>query len=230
MPWTQVRRRQLLASRVDTTVAVVSLMRRLQKAPRVLVSASAVGFYGASPNASMEPLDETAPPRPGEFQSDLCAAIEHEARRAEALGVRVVRMRFGVVLGHGGSAYSMQALAARLGLVAVLGHGRQPAPWIHLADAVGVVRFAMAHQTLQGPVNAVAPEAVTQATFAQALAASFGRRAWLRMPGLPLRAVLGEMSTLLLDGQNAVSRAAPGQGYRFVHPQLTGALADLEGT
>lgn len=92
----------------------------------------------------MEPLDETAPPRPGEFQSDLCAAIEHEARRAEALGVRVVRMRFGVVLGRGGGAY--------LGLGAVLGHGRQPAPWIHLADAVGLVRFAMAHPNLQGPV------------------------------------------------------------------------------
>ncbi|WP_409885349.1 TIGR01777 family oxidoreductase [Acidovorax sp.] len=227
MPWTQARRRQLLASRVDTTVAVVSLMRRLHKAPRVLVSASAVGFYGASSNASMEPLDETAPPRPGEFQSDLCAAIEHEARRAEALGVRVVRMRFGVVLGHGGGAYPMQALAARLGLGAVLGHGRQPAPWVHLADAVGLVRFAMAHQTLQGPVNAVAPDAVTQATFAQALAASFGRRAWLRMPRLPLRAMLGEMSTLLLDGQNAVPRAALAQGYRFVHPLLSGALAHL---
>lgn len=225
MPWTQARRRQLLASRVDTTVAIVSLMRRLQKAPRVLVSASAVGFYGASPNASMEPLDETAPPRPGEFQSDLCAAIEHEARRAEALGVRVVRMRFGVVLGHGGGAYPMQALAARLGLGAGLGHGRQPAPWVHLADAVGLVRFAMAHQTLQGPVNAVAPEAVTQATFAQALAASFGRRAWLRMPGLPLRALLGEISTLLLDGQNAVSSAA--LGYRVVHTRLSGALTDL---
>ena len=230
MPWTQARRRQLLASRVDTTVAVVSLMRRLHKAPRVLVSASAVGFYGASPNASMEPLDETAPPRPGEFQSDLCAAIEHEARRAEALGVRVVRLRFGVVLGHGGGAYPMQALAARLGLGAVLGHGRQPAPWVHLADAVGLVRFAMAHQTLQGPVNAVAPEAVTQATFAQALAASFGRRAWLRMPGLPLRVVLGEMSTLLLDGQNAVPSAERDQGYRFCHPRLSAALADLAKT
>jgi uncharacterized protein (TIGR01777 family) len=227
MPWTQVRRRQLLASRVDTTVAVVSLMRRLQKAPRVLVSALAVGFYGASPNASMEPLDETAPPRPGEFQSDLCAAIEHEARRAEALGVRVVHMRFGVVLGHGGGAYPMQALAARLGLGAVLGHGRQPAPWIHLVDAVGLVRFAMAHQHLQGPVNAVAPDAVTQAAFAQALAASFGRRAWLRVPGLPLRAMLGEMSTLLLDGQNAVPRTALGHGYQFVHTQLSGAIAAL---
>lgn len=228
MPWTEARRRQLLASRVDTTVALVSLMRRLHKAPRVLVSASAVGFYGASPNASMEPLDETAPPRSGEFQSDLCAAIEHEARRAEALGVRVVRMRFGVVLGHGGGAYPMQALSARLGLGAVLGHGRQPAPWIHLADAVGLVRFAMAHQYLQGPINAVAPEAVTQAGFAQALAASFGRSAWLRMPALPLRVMLGEMSTLLLEGQNAVPRAVLAQGYRFVHPRLSSALADLE--
>lgn len=227
MPWTQARRRQLLASRVDTTVAVVSLMRRLQKAPRVLVSASAVGFYGASPHASMEPLDETAPPRPGEFQSDLCAAIEHEARRAEALGVRVVRMRFGVVLGHGGGAYPMQALAARLGLGAVLGHGRQPAPWVHLADAVGLLRFAMAHQYLQGPVNAVAPETVTQATFAQALAASFERRARLRVPALPLRTALGEMSTLLLDGQNSVPSAALTHGYRFAHPRLSGALGEL---
>ncbi|WP_228895262.1 hypothetical protein [Acidovorax sp. Leaf73] len=163
MPWAQARRRQLLASRVDTTLAVVSLMRRLQKAPRVLVSALAVGFYGASPNASMEPLDEIAPPRPGEFQSDLCA---------------------------------------------VLGHGRQHAPWIHLADAVGLVRFALAHQTLQGPVNAVAPKAVTQASFARALAAAFGRRVWLRRPGLPLRALLGALSTLLLDGQNAVPSTA----------------------
>ena len=229
MPWTQARRRQLLTSRVDTTVAVVSLMRRLQKAPRVLVSASAVGFYGASTNASMEPLDETAPPRPGEFQSDLCAAIEHEARRAEALGVRVVRMRFGVVLGLGGGAYPMQALSARLGLGAVLGDGRQPAPWVHLADAVGLVRFAMAHQYLQGPVNAVAPDAVTQVTFARALAESFGRRAWLRMPGWPLRAMLGEMRTLLLDGQNAVPSKALTLGYGFVHPRLSGALEDLAG-
>ena len=230
MPWTAARRRTLLASRVDTSVALVVLMRRLHKLPRVLVSASAVGFYGASPYASMQPLDETAPPRPGEFQSDLCAAIEHEARRAEALGVRVVRMRFGVVLGHGGGAYPMQALSARVGLGTVLGHGRQPAPWIHLADAVGLVRFAMAHQTLQGPVNAVAPDAVTQATFAQALAASFGRRAWLRMPGLPLRAMLGEMSTLLLDGHNVVPSAVLAHGYRFVHPRLGGALKELAET
>ena len=85
----------------------------------------------------------------------------------------------------------------------------------------------MAHKHLQGPIKAEAPDAVTQATFALALAASFGRRAWLRLPGLPLRAVLGEMSTLLLDGQNALPCAALGQGYRFVHPRLSGAMVDL---
>lgn len=136
----------------------------------------------------------------------------------------------GVVLGHGGGAYPMQVLSARQGLGAVLGHGRQPAPWIHLADAVGLVRFAMAHLHLQGPVNAVAPDAETQATFARALAASFGRRAWLQIPGLPLRAMLGEMSTLLLDGQNAAPGAAMAHGYLFVHPLLNDALADLAET
>ncbi|MES2585256.1 MAG: TIGR01777 family oxidoreductase [Pseudomonadota bacterium] len=229
MPWTAARRRTLLDSRVGVTAAVVNLMRRLQQPPRVLVSASAVGFYGASPNASFEPLDETAGPRRGEFQSDLCAAIEHEARRAEGLGVRVVRMRFGVVLGQGDGAYPMLALSARLGLGAVLGSGRQAAPWIHLDDAVGMLRFAMANDSLQGPVNAVAPDTLPQAQFAQALAASFGRRVWLRIPDAPMRVLLGEMSTLLLDGQNARPRAACVAGYRFVHPIMEGAFAALTG-
>ncbi len=227
MPWTAARRRVLLASRVDTTMAVVALMRRLHHRPQVLVSASAVGFYGASPNASMEPLDENAPPRPGEFQSDLCAAIEHEARRAEALGVRVVRLRLGVVLGNGGGAYPMQALSARLGLGAVLGHGRQAAPWIHLTDAVGLIRFALARSDVQGPINAVAPDGVSQRNFVQALAASFGQRVWLAMPAAPLRWAMGEMSTLLLEGQNVVPQAALALGYSFVHPNLPGALRDL---
>ncbi len=227
MPWTAARRRALLASRVGVTAAVVDLMRRLQQPPCVLVSASAVGFYGASPDASFEPLDEAAPPRPGEFQSDLCAAIEHEARRAEGLGVRVVRMRFGVVLGRGDGAYPMLAFSARLGLGAVLGSGRQPAPWLHLDDAVGMVRFALAQDRLHGPVNAVAPSTPSQAQFAQALAASFGRRIWLRMPDAPIRVVLGEMATLLLDGQNAIPGAAVAAGYHYAQPGLEGALGDL---
>ena len=227
MPWTAARRQALLASRICITAAVLELMRRLEQTPRVLVSASAVGFYGATPNAAFTPLDETQPARAGEFQSDLCVAIEHEARRAESLGARVVRLRFGVVLGRGDGAYPMQALAARLGLGAVLGTGHQPAPWIHLDDAVGLIQFALNHEGLKGAVNAVAPQTPTAAGFAKALAASFGRAVHLRMPDVLLRRLLGEMSTLLLDGQNVVPRAALAAGYRFVHPSLSGALVAL---
>lgn len=225
MPWTAARRRTLLASRVGITQRLVALMRRLEQRPRVLVSASAVGFYGAVNDGS--PCTEAGLPRPGEFQSDLCAAIEHEARRAEALGVRVVRLRFGVVLGREDGAYPMQALAARLGLGAVLGNGRQPAPWLHRDDAVGLIRFALDHGELSGAVNAVAPDTPHQAGFAQALAASFGRRAWLRAPAWPLRLLAGEMSTLLLDGQNVVPAAALAAGYRFRHATLQAALSNL---
>ena len=229
MPWTPARRRSLLRSRVDTTTALMALMQRLQRPPRVLVSASAVGYYGATPHASMEPRDESAPPRPGEFQSDLCRAIEDEAQRAQALGVRVVCLRLGVVLGHGGGAYPLQALAARFGLGAILGRGQQPAPWIHISDAVGLIRFGVARDDVRGAVNAVAPQGVTQAQFVQELAASQGRRARWSLPAWPLRALLGEMSTLLLDGQNAVPRAATMLGYRFVHPDLPGGLQALSG-
>jgi uncharacterized protein (TIGR01777 family) len=227
-PWTTARRRTLLASRVGTTAALVALMRRLQQAPRVLASASAVGYYGASPaGAPFEPCDESSPPRPGQFQSDLCVAIEHEARRAEALGVRVVRLRFGVVLGPGGGAYPMQALAARWGLGAVLGSGRQAAPWVHIDDAVGLIRHALAHPRLSGAMNVVAPDITPQARFARSMAASFRRHVWFRLPAAPLRWAAGEMSTLLLDGQNALPGVALGTGYRYRHPTLDGAMAAL---
>lgn len=227
LPWTAARRRELLSSRVDVTQALLGLMRRLARPPRVLVSASAVGYYGATLEPTAEPLDESSPPRPGQFQSDLCSAIEHEARRAEALQVRVARMRFGVVFGRGDGAYPMLALGARLGLGAVLGSGRQSAPWIHLDDAVGLIRFALANDTLSGPVNAVAPDTPSQARLAKAMAASFGRPQWLRLPGAPLRWAAGEMSSLLLDGQWVAPRAALAAGYTFRHPDLEEALADL---
>ena len=134
---------------------------------------------------------------------------------------------FGVVLGRGDGAYPMLALSAKLGLGAVLGSGRQAAPWIHLDDALGMVRFALANDSLQGPVNAVAPDTQPQAAFVQALAASFGRTVWMRVPDAPMRWALGEMATLLLDGQNARPRAAVGAGYRFAYPKLQTALQSM---
>jgi hypothetical protein len=227
MPWTAARRRVLLNSRVGLAQQLVGLMRRLEQRPRVLISASAVGYYGAVNDGS--PCTEASPPRAGEFQSELCVAVEHEARRAEALGVRVVRLRFGVVLGREDGAYPPQALAARLGLGARLGTGQQPAPWLHRDDAVGLICFALRHDDLAGAVNAVAPDTRSQCEFAHALAASWGRRVCLGVPAWPLRLLAGRMSTLLLDGQNAVPSAAMAAGYCFRYPTLRAALEELAG-
>lgn len=226
-PWTNARRQVLLDSRVQTTRALHRLIDRLDRQPEVLVSASAVGYYGVP--ASMAALDEAAPAEPGRFQSDLCVAIEREALSVQRLGVRVVCLRPGIVLGHGGGAYPPLALAARLGLGAVLGSGQQAVPWIHLDDAVGLILHAVAEPVLQGALNAVAPDLPGQAVFTQAMASSCGRRAWLRVPAWALRTALGEMSELLLCGQNAVPAKALASRYTFVHPTLVGALRDLSG-
>ncbi|TAL27420.1 MAG: TIGR01777 family protein [Aquabacterium sp.] len=225
LPWTRARRRVLLGSRTGVASDLLVLMRRLLQPPRVLVAASAVGYYGASPGT----CTEDTLPRPAEFQSALCAAVEHDARRAEVLGVRVVCLRLGLVLGRGDGAWPMLALAARLGLGAVLGDGRQPVPWIHLEDALGLVCHALARADVASAVNAVAPDLPPQSRFVQAMAASFGRRARLRLPAAPLRLLMGEMSTLLLDGQHAMPQAALAAGYVFRFPQLNAACADLAG-
>ena len=226
-PWTPARRALLVQSRHDVAMELQTLLQRLHKRPQVLVQASAIGYYGNPAQPPASPLDESGPPQPGQFQSDLCVGIERDALGAEALGLRVVCLRFGVVLGHGDGAYPAQALAARLGLGAVLGSGRQAMAWLHLDDAVGLIQHALASPDLHGPVNAVAPEGCTQAQFTRALAASFGRRAWLRVPAGALRLAMGEMSELLLGGVPMVPAAALGSGYRFRYPQLEGALAAL---
>lgn len=226
-PWTQARREELMRSRAAPAAQLLALMHRLARPPHALLVASAIGWYGKVETGDDLPCDESAPPQPGQFQSDLCAAIERDAQLAEALGVRVVRMRFGVVLGADGGAYPPQALAARLGLGAVLGNGRQPSPWVHVDDVVGLACFALAHETLAGPVNVVAPHTPTQSEFVHALAASYGRKARLRVPGMALRLAMGEMSDLLLAGRNVVPVVAQRAGYAFAHPSLEAALSDL---
>jgi uncharacterized protein len=227
-PWTARRRELLIASRARVMQELLYLLRRLEQPPRVLVAASAVGFYGV-PQGDRA-IEEKAAPQPGCFQSDLCVAIEHEARRAENLGIRVARLRFGIVLGTTGGAYPALAFASRLGFGSRLGDGSQPMPWIHLDDAVGLIRFAIEQRTIAGAINAVAPEATSQANFAREMAASFGRRVFLRVPEWALRWALGEMSELLLRGQWAVPAVAASAGYRYRLPTLGAAMRDLAQT
>jgi uncharacterized protein (TIGR01777 family) len=230
LPWTAARRRTLLSSRADMTSSLLALMRRLHHRPQVLVAASAVGYYGVPDNGEESPAcGESGLSKAGQFVSNLCVAVEHEARRAEVLGVRVVRPRFGLVLGRDGGAWPMQALAARFGLGAVLGSGRQPMPWVHLDDAIGLLMFALDNAEVRGAINVVAPEVSSQSRFAQVLAGTYGHRAWLRVPAAPLRWLGGEMMTLMLDGQAVVPTAALARGYRFRHPALREACAALAG-
>ena len=224
-PWTAGRRQTLLDSRLRITQQVQQLLQRLERRPELLLCASAVGYYGL-PGAEVL-VDEDSGAEAGRFQSELCVAIEQAALAAEALGVRVVRLRPGIVLGAQGGAYPALAFAARLGLGAVLGSGSQPMPWIHIDDVVGLIRHAMAEPGLQGALNAVAPQRASQREFTQALGRSFGRPTWLQMPALPVRLALGDMSELLLQGQSVVPARALASGYHFRHPTLDSALRQL---
>jgi uncharacterized protein len=223
LPWTQDRRRALLESRSKTTLAVVDLCARLDRPPRVLVSASAVGYYGIRGD---EVLDERALPQPI-FQSELCRDWEAATQGASSLGVRVVLLRLGLVLGRDGGALPSLARPVRMALGATLGTGRQWMPWIHLDDALQLIGFALSTPTLRGPVNAVAPTAVTHAQFQRELARTLHRPLWLRIPSTVLRRALGEMAQLLVDGQRVAPTRAIAAGFEFQYPHLGPALRQL---
>jgi uncharacterized protein (TIGR01777 family) len=222
-PWTAGRRRSLRDSRLQTTRALVDFCRRLQQRPGVLVSASAIGYYGIGDDT---PADEQTSPQEI-FQSRLCRDWEAAAREAEALGLRVVLLRFGIVLGRDGGALPPLAAPVRLGLGAVLGSGNQPLPWIHIADALGLLTLALDSAGLSGPINAVAPEQTVQRGFVAALGRVLRRPVFFRVPAFILRALLGEMAQLLLDGRPVLPAAARAAGYAFQHPELEPALATL---
>jgi uncharacterized protein (TIGR01777 family) len=219
------QRRRVLDSRVAGTRAVVAALGRAAPRPAVLVAASAVGFYGSRGD---EPLPESAAAGHG-FVADVCRAWEAEARAAEALGVRVVALRIGIVLGSGGGALERMVKPFRLGVGGRLGSGRQWVPWIHLDDVVGLALHAAATAALAGPVNAVAPAPVTNAELTRALGRALHRPAVLPVPTFALRLALGELSEVLLASQRVVPEAALRAGYRFRFAELDAALRDLLG-
>jgi len=221
--WTPERKLALIKSRVDSTRAVIAAIAAAQERPLVLVNASAVGYYG---HVEGESPEEAA--RGADFLAALCGQWERDARDAEKLDVRVVMTRFGVVLGKGGALAKMLP-PFKLGLGGPLGSGRQPFPWIHVDDAVGALLFAVDDAKVTGPVNVTAPDAKTNAEFTQALGNALHRPAFIPVPAFVLKLALGEMSSMLLGGQNAPPRKLLARGYKFRHPSLDGALASLLG-
>ncbi|MDE2492132.1 MAG: TIGR01777 family oxidoreductase [Elusimicrobia bacterium] len=222
-PWTAAYRRKLVSSRLEPTRALVAAMARAAGKPRAFVSASAVGFYG---DRGEQALDEDAARGEG-FLAGLCADWEKEARRAEGLGVRTILLRLGVVLGRDGGALPKMLLPFKLALGGRLGSGKQWMPWIHVDDVVGLIAAALVDGAYRGVVNAVAPEAVTNAVYTRVLGRALRRPTPVPVPAFGLRLALGEMSGILLASQKVRPAAARRAGYGFRHPEIDAAMAEL---
>ncbi len=224
-PWSAGRRRVLAESRVLPTRALVWALSRAKLKPKVLVNASAVGYFG---DRGTEPLTEETPRGRG-FLAELCALWEEEASKARELGIRVALPRIGVVLASRGGALGRMLLPFKFGLGGRLGPGTQWFPWIHISDLVGIILAALGSPTLRGPLNAVSPEPVSNARFTAALGKALRRPTPFPVPAFLLRLALGEMSGLLLGSQRVEPRAVLAADFRFRHPAIEAALADLLG-
>jgi len=219
--WTAHTRDRILRSRVEGTRALVAAMRG--NPPQVLISASAVGYYGSRGD---EILIESAPPA-DDFLGRVAAAWEEEAQAAEPLGVRVARVRIGMVLGKNGGALARMLPPFRMGVGGRLGNGRQWMSWIHIDDLIALIAFLMKESTVRGVFNATSPYPVTNREFTRALAEAVHRPAILPVPAFALRFVFGEMASVLLASQRAVPDAAQRAGFVFENPDIFAALAQI---
>lgn len=223
-PWTVARRKLLWESRITLTRQLVDWLASRPFKPRVLLSGSAVGWYG---DGGERRLDEESAAGSEDFASELCFAWEEAAQHAEEQGIRVVLIRTAPVLARGGGMLSRLLPPFRLGLGGRMGNGRQWMPWIHIEDEVGVIDFLLQHEECSGPYNACAPNPVRNAEFARTLGRVLHRPALLPAPACVLRLALGEMAGLLLGGQHLQPRRTLEAGYRFRFPELEAALTDL---
>lgn len=222
-PWSSKRKAQLLASRVDTTRTLVTWLNQTKHKPELWIQASAIGFYGV--RDASESLDENASAGHG-FMSELCVRWEEAAQPVNALGVRQVIMRLGVVLGPGGALVPL-LLPFRLGFGGRMGNGKQIMSWVHREDVIQIMAYAFNDTRWHGTYNVVAPDAISQGDFANTVGAILKRPVWLHIPAAPVRAVVGEMAQLFFDGQRVVPARLTQAGYSFRYPTLDSALRDL---
>lgn len=223
-PWTHKRKALLWGSRIALTETLLAWLESRHSKPKVLVSGSAVGWYG---DAGERELSEDSPPVNEDFASQLCIAWEETAQRAEAMGVRVVLVRTGLVLSAEGGFLSRLLLPFKLGLGGPIGSGRQWMPWIHIDDQIALIDFLVHQDEARGPYNACAPKPVRNREFAKSLGRVLHRPALMPLPGFVLRLALGELSLLLLGGQRAVPARLLEAGFTFQFTDLSAALDDI---
>lgn len=223
--WNTEKKTRIRESRVRGTRNLVKALESLAERPKVLVSGSAIGFYG---DRGAEVLDESAAPGT-DFLAEISQAWEAEAGRARDLGIRVVTSRTGIVFGASGGALKKMLPPFKLGIGGRLGSGRQWMSWIHLDDLVGLLLHAAQTSEINGPMNGVAPLPVTNQEFTKTLASVLRRPAIFPVPKLALRVAIGEFASFLLASQRVVPRVGERTGYRFRYPTLAEALRDILG-
>ncbi len=221
--WTKEAKHRIHDSRVVGTRVLVDAMKAAGTVKR-FVSASAIGFYGGTRGA--EPLTEESPPG-DDFLAQVCLGWEAEARRAQEAGIRTSVVRMGVVLHPEGGALHKMLPPFRMGAGGPVGSGKQYVSWVHREDALDLLLFVLEHPTLEGPVNATAPEPATNTDFAHALGHALGRPSLMHVPAFMLKAAMGEMAKMVLEGQRVLPRRAQEAGFSFRYPQLEAALRDL---
>jgi len=220
--WGDERKKLLRTSRIETTRALVNALAKMSARPRVLVSASAIGIYGSRGDEVL--TEESAPGT--DFLSGLAREWEAEALKAEALGIRVVLARFGIILSRNGGALPKMMLPFKFGAGGKLGSGKQWMSWVTLEDVAGILKFAIENSAARGPVNVVAPGAVQNAEFTKVLAKTMRRPALFPAPAVTLRLALGEMAdALLLSSQRVKPERLQQLGYSFLYSELPAALS-----
>ncbi|HZS39623.1 MAG TPA: TIGR01777 family oxidoreductase [Polyangia bacterium] len=222
--WTDARKELIRQSRVTGTRLLSESLARLQSRPKVLIAASAIGYYG---NRGDDPVDESAPAG-DDFLATVCKEWEAATEPAARAGIRVVNARLGIVLSPKGGALGKMLGPFRLGAGGRIGSGAQPMSWVALDDVIAAIHYALFNDSLSGPINVVAPNPVTNAEFTTILAKALKRPAFMTVPAFAIKAVFGEMGrALLLEGARVIPRKLLDAGFHFQYPTLDGALGPL---
>lgn len=226
--WTAKRKQQLIQSRVETTQQLYRYLEKRQIFPKRIISGSAVGYYGIDPTEQWTAVctEQSAPQ--SIFMSELCQRWEHAALSFQSQQTKIVR--FGIVFANNGGILPQMLLPIKLNMVGRIGHGRQPVVWVHIQDVLRAIEFLMTKETTAQTFNVVCPEKMTQAQFVHIAAQQLKRKPFFCLPTFVLKAVLGEQSQLVLNGQHVQPKALQDVGFEFKYPTLKQALEDILGS
>jgi len=222
--WTAEQKNKIFNSRIDSTRAVLNLIANLEAKPEVLINASAIGIYGTSQN---KVFTETAEKVGNDFLAQTVKAWEEEGKKAESFGIRTILARFGIILDKDEGALPRMIMPYRFFMGGTVGSGKQWVSWIHINDVVRAIDFIINNKNIAGPVNITSPQPVTMKEFGETIARVLDRPHWLPIPSVLLNLLLGEMSILVLEGQQVLPDSLEEFGFSFSFSSLEGALCDI---